>query len=104
PGLPYPPADEILYDDHISAFCRGGAAMPERLRKFEPDELDDAQRAIYDQFGSGGNRATIPGSFPLRDEAGHLYGPPNAWLLNPALGEAFQVLGFNVRSSTQLPP
>lgn len=78
--------------------------MPERLRKFEPDELDAAQRAIYDQFGSGGNRATIPGAFPLRDEAGHLNGPPNAWLLNPALGDAFQVLGFNVRSATGLPP
>ncbi len=78
--------------------------MPERLRKFEPDELDPAQRAIYDQFGSGGNRGTIPGAFPLRDEAGHLNGPPNAWLLNPALGEAFQALGFNVRSATGLPP
>lgn len=77
--------------------------MPERLRKFDPAELDGEQQAIYDKF-AGGERASLTRTIPLVDESGHLSGPPNAWLLSPALGDTFQALGLVIRSGLGLPP
>jgi 4-carboxymuconolactone decarboxylase len=76
--------------------------MTERLRKLEPSELTPAQRAIYDEFGPGGNRASVPGAIPLMDDEGHLNGPPGIWLLHPPLGEAFQQLGLVFRAGLEL--
>ena len=73
-----------------------------RLRKLEPAELTPAQRAIYDQFGAGGNRASVPGAIPLIDDEGHLNGPPGIWLLHPPLGDAFQALGLVFRGGLEL--
>jgi 4-carboxymuconolactone decarboxylase len=76
--------------------------VTERLRKLEPEELTPAQRSIYDQFGAGGNRASIPGAIPLMDDEGHLNGPPGIWLLHPPLGEGFQQLGLVFRGGLEL--
>ncbi len=73
-----------------------------RLRKLEASELTPAQRSIYDQFGAGGNRASIPGAIPLMDDEGHLNGPPGIWLLHPPLGDAFQALGLVFRGGLEL--
>lgn len=78
--------------------------MAERLRKFEPDELDAEQAALREHFTSGSERSRAPRAINLLDGAGHLIGPPNAWLLNPRLGQALQGLGFAVRHATSLPP
>ncbi len=76
----------------------------DRLRDFEPDELDDEQRAFYAQYLPGGERAKRKGAFPLIDAAGHLVGPTKAWLLNPAFANAYLPLGGVVRTKTSLSP
>lgn len=63
-----------------------------RLRRLRPHELDARQRAVYDTIVHG-RRADRPHAFPITDAGGGLQGPLNAWLLNPALGAAFEALG-----------
>jgi 4-carboxymuconolactone decarboxylase len=72
-----------------------------RLRKLEVGELDEEQRALYQDM-VGGPRGQGPQLFKLRDEAGSLEGPFNAMLLSPPLGSALQALGARVRYSPRL--
>jgi nitroreductase/alkylhydroperoxidase family enzyme len=67
-----------------------------------PDQLDDAQRRLYDAVlasprGQGGARRLI------RREDGSLTGPFDAWLRTPALGEHLERVGMALRTDTVLP-
>jgi 4-carboxymuconolactone decarboxylase len=73
----------------------------DRLPKLRADQLDDAQRALYDAIVNG-PRARGVSPFPLTDDTGALAGPFNAMLLRPALGAALQDLGGAVRYRTAL--
>jgi len=77
-----------------------GAAR-ERLPRWAPQDLDPAQREVYDSV-AGGRRAQGPQLFRLTDERGALEGPFNAFLLQPRLGHALQALGSAVRYDTTL--
>lgn len=72
-----------------------------RGRKLHPDELDDAQRAVYEAITSG-PRSTNPGAGRLVDQAGRLEGPFNAFLLQPAVGTAWQSVGASLRYETRM--
>jgi 4-carboxymuconolactone decarboxylase len=72
-----------------------------RLPKLPPEQMTDAQRALYDAI-VGGPRAHRVSPFPLTDETGALGGPFNAMLLQPELGGALQALGGAVRYRTAL--
>ncbi|WP_073260973.1 carboxymuconolactone decarboxylase family protein [Cryptosporangium aurantiacum] len=72
-----------------------------RLPRFSPDDLDDAQRAVYGAV-TGGRRASGPQAFPLTDDAGALRGPFNAMLLSPPVGGALQAVGEAVRYASVL--
>jgi AhpD family alkylhydroperoxidase len=71
------------------------------LHRFTPDELDPAQRELYDAI-AGGPRAAGPQLFALTDADGRLNGPFNAMLLAPAVGQALQQLGAAIRYQTSL--
>jgi len=77
------------------------AADRPRLAKLQPVELDDRQRALYDDIAEG-RRSEGAQVFRLVDEQGRLEGPFNAFLLQPALGSALQALGAAVRYDTSL--
>ncbi|HEX5497043.1 MAG TPA: carboxymuconolactone decarboxylase family protein [Mycobacteriales bacterium] len=62
-----------------------------RLEKLRPEELDTAQRELYDALTGG------PRGASLADEQGRLVGPFNAMLLAPRLGNALQRLGGLIR-------
>ena len=79
-----------------------GVGNVSRLPKLLPEDLDDAQRAVYDSI-AGGRRAEGRQLFRLVDEHGGLEGPFNALLLQPRLGHALQALGAAVRYETTLP-
>lgn len=64
--------------------------------RFTPAQLDADQRALYDAI-VGGPRASQTNSIALVDDAGRLEGPFNAFLLQPALGQALQALGATLR-------
>lgn len=66
-----------------------------RIPRLTPDDLDDAQREVY-QAIAGGPRAQRS-AFRLTDENGALEGPFNAMLLHPPLGNALQQLGSAIR-------
>ena len=73
-----------------------------RLAPLTPQELDDAQRRLYDAVlasprGQGGARRLI-----LRDD-GSLTGPFDAWLRSPVLGEHLERVGMALRTHTALP-
>ncbi len=72
-----------------------------RIDPILPADLDARQWGIYDALVNG-RRATQAIPFPLVDEAGALTGPCNAWLLNPAIGSAFEQLGAAVRFDVSL--
>jgi alkylhydroperoxidase family enzyme len=72
-----------------------------RLPWLAPDELDDAQRALYERIAHG-PRARGPQAFALTDEAGRLEGPFNALLLAPAVGGAVADLGTAIRYGSSL--
>jgi alkylhydroperoxidase family enzyme len=72
----------------------------ERLRLFEPEELDADQRELYDRIVA---RPRLRGGTPsLTDDAGRLTGPLNAMLLNPAVCAVQLELGTKVRFATRL--
>jgi 4-carboxymuconolactone decarboxylase len=73
----------------------------ERLPRLAPQDLDTAQREVYDSV-AGGRRAQGPQLFRLTDDRGALEGPFNAFLLQPHLGNALQALGSSVRYDTTL--
>jgi len=74
---------------------------PPRLPRTAPQDLDAAQREVYDAV-AGGRRARGPQLFRLTDDRGALEGPFNAFLLQPRLGNALQALGASVRYDTSL--
>lgn len=74
---------------------------PNRLKKLRPEELSEAQRALYDDI-SGGPRSQGPQRFGLKDEHGSLVGPFNAFLLQPKVGGPLQALGAAIRYETSL--
>jgi 4-carboxymuconolactone decarboxylase len=75
--------------------------MAARLAKLLPADLDADQQVVYEAI-AGGRRAGGPQLFQLRDEAGGLEGPFNAFLLQPRLGGALQAVGSAVRYETSL--
>ena len=77
--------------------------MKDRLRKFEADELDDEQLVIYNLY-TPSEVAKRPRAMPLMDDAGHLQGPINSWLLSPQIGVGLQVLGKAIRAAPLLSP
>jgi 4-carboxymuconolactone decarboxylase len=72
-----------------------------RLPRFFPEDLDHAQRELYDAI-TGGPRAAGPQVFALTDAHGRLNGPFNAMLTAPALGHALEQLGAAIRYETSL--
>jgi len=73
-----------------------------RLVPLRPDQLDDAQRRLYDAVlesprGQGGARRMI-----LREDE-TLTGPFDAWLRTPVLGEHLERVGMALRTDTVLP-
>lgn len=69
-----------------------------------PEQLDAAQRALYEAITSG-PRGRDPGAAGgLVGADGALTGPFNAMLLTPALGARLQALGAAIRYESQLPP
>lgn len=72
-----------------------------RLPGFTPDQLDPAQRALYDAIANGPRRQGTR-SAALVDEAGRLAGPFNAMLLSPNIGERVQALGAALRYASTM--
>jgi len=77
------------------------AAEP-RLVPLRPEQLDEAQRRLYDAVlagprGRGGARRMI------RREDGSLTGPFDAWLRSPELGGHLERVGMALRTDTVLP-
>lgn len=72
-----------------------------RIPRFRPDELDDAQRALHESI-AGGPRARGVQHFRLAEDDGTLNGPFNAFLLQPAVGDALQNVGAAIRYRTEL--
>lgn len=77
--------------------------MTRRVEKFQPAEMTPEQRAIYDAI-TGGPRALRPQLFPQTDAQGALEGPFNAWLINPVLGSAMEVMGSAYADGMQALP
>ena len=73
-----------------------------RLRGLMPEELTEAQRAVYDSI-AGGDRAR-DASFRLTEDDGSLVGPFNALLYNPGVGDALQRLGSALRFHSDFSP
>ena len=78
------------------------SATPPRLVPLRPDQLDGAQRRLYDGVlasprGQCGARRLIQ-----RDD-GSLTGPFDAWLRSPVLGEHLERVGMALRTDTVLP-
>lgn len=72
-----------------------------RQPPLRPDELDEAQLALYKSITEG-PRAQGPKHFDLTDEDGALQGPFGGFLLSPPVGQALQELGAAVRYGTHL--
>jgi 4-carboxymuconolactone decarboxylase len=90
----------------MSAETQSGAApafenLPFRLDLIAPADLDDAQRAVYDAI-TGGPRASQAGTVPITDEAGRLVGPFAVMQLTPAVGNAMQQVGAQIRFAAVL--
>ena len=78
------------------------SAMEPRLVPLRPEQLDEAQRRLYDAVlasprGQGGARRLI------QREDGSLTGPFDAWLRSPVLGEHLERVGMALRTDTVLP-
>lgn len=75
-----------------------------RLTPLQPDQLDDAQRALHDSI-TGGRRAGQRGrGIGLVAEDGSLVGPFDAYLRQPAVGARLAELGEALRFDTSLRP
>lgn len=74
-----------------------GARRHGRLPWFRPDELDEEQRAYYDQL-----MATPRDKSHFVDPAGRLEGAFNARLLDPPVGTAIQEVGSALRFCSKL--
>jgi nitroreductase/alkylhydroperoxidase family enzyme len=78
------------------------SALEPRLVPLRPEQLDEAQRRLYDAVlasprGQGGARRLI------QREDGSLTGPFDAWLRSPVLGEHLERVGMALRTDTVLP-
>lgn len=73
-----------------------------RLPYLSPDQLDEAQRAIYDAI-AGGKRMQGRPAGELTTPKGGLRGPFNPWLYAAQVGDPAQALGNAVRFGTRLP-
>lgn len=78
------------------------SAREPRLVPLRPEQLDEAQRLLYDAVlgsprGQGGARRMI------QREDGTLTGPFDAWLRSPVLGEHLERVGMALRTDTVLP-
>jgi 4-carboxymuconolactone decarboxylase len=77
-----------------------------RLRRLLPDELDAAQRSLYDELTSG-DRSQVPSlqtDVQMTDADGRLQGPFNALLFHPRIGDALQELSRCLRFEGVLSP
>jgi AhpD family alkylhydroperoxidase len=72
-----------------------------RLPLLREDQLDEAQRAIYDGIAKG-PRASGPQRFRLRHDDGSLTGPFNALLFAPRVGAALSGVGEAIRYGSGL--
>lgn len=72
-----------------------------RLHAVKPDQMNQAQRELYDTI-AGGDRAK-DASFRLLEEDKSLVGPFNALLYSPAVGDAVQSLGSTLRFESSTP-
>lgn len=70
-----------------------------RLPHPTPSELDDEQRAVYDEIVTGPRSS---GPFRLVDDEGRLHGPFNAMLVNPGVALTVQRLGADIRYRSTL--
>ena len=70
--------------------------MTRRVEKFRPEEMTPEQQVVYETI-TGGPRKSMPQLFPMTDDEGRLEGPFNAWLINPVLGSALEVMGSAYR-------
>jgi 4-carboxymuconolactone decarboxylase len=74
---------------------------PPRLELLSPQDMDDAQRALYDAI-TGGPRSSQRGTVPITDSDGRLVGPFAVMLLSPEVGDAVQRVGAALRFTTSL--
>jgi 4-carboxymuconolactone decarboxylase len=72
-----------------------------RLTDLTPADLDDSQRALYDDI-VGGPRGSGPQHFALTTPDGALTGPFGVMVHEPALGRPLQELGSAIRYGTGL--
>lgn len=75
--------------------------MSSRLALLHPVDLDEDQRALYEQI-TGLPRTNSP--FRITHEDGSLAGPFNALLYAPRIGHVVQALGAALRFHGTLPP
>eukprot|EP00928_Gymnodinium_smaydae_P081911 TRINITY_DN65341_c0_g1_i1.p1 TRINITY_DN65341_c0_g1~~TRINITY_DN65341_c0_g1_i1.p1 ORF type:complete len:239 (-),score=51.25 TRINITY_DN65341_c0_g1_i1:129-845(-) len=77
-----------------------GAASRARLPPLTPENLDDAQRTLYDDIV--GSRLAVVGREALFDEHGGLRGPWNPEVTSPHLGKHLERLATAVRTQNSL--
>jgi len=70
-----------------------------RLSYVDPKSLSPEQQALYDSIAKGPRAAKRKS---LVDEQGHLTGPFNAYLHNPALGAHWSAIGEALRFHTRI--
>lgn len=75
--------------------------MTTRLARITPDEMTPEQHEIYAAF-TDGRRAAPGAAFSLVHPDGGLIGPPNAWLLSPALARGLESFGGALRFDMSL--
>lgn len=75
----------------------------ERFVSRPPEELEAAQRELYDRI-VGGPRAAQSGSVPIVDERGALVGPFGLMTIAPAVGDSVQGVGAALRFRSSLDP
>jgi alkylhydroperoxidase family enzyme len=75
--------------------------MTERLARIAPDDMTPEQHEIYTAF-TDGRRAAPGAAFSLVHPDGGLIGPPNAWLLSPALARGLESFGGALRFEMKL--
>jgi len=74
-----------------------------RLKGLVPEELDDAQRTLFDAIAQG-PRSRGPKGGRLTDASGAFIGPFNALLYSPTIGKAVHEFGEAIRFSSSLKP
>ena len=80
---------------------RRGSVMTARLDRITPDQMSPEQQEIYAAF-TDGRRAAPGAAFSLVHPEGGLIGPPNAWLLSPALARGLESFGGALRFEMEL--